>query len=133
MTPAWDATIDLEWGGETRRFRLGLAELVALQDRTDAGPVELLTRIRDQRWRVADLRETVRLGLEGGGASPAEAASLVRRYVEGRPLMESVPVAMLVLAAALYTPEDLPAGKPAGGEEMPTGASPSPGSTGTPS
>ncbi len=133
MTGTWDAAIDLDWGGERRRFRLGIGELVALQDRVAAGPVEILNRLRDQTWRVADLKETIRLGLEGGGLAPGEAAALVRRYVEGRPLMESVPVAMVVLASALFTPDDLP-GKAAGGEEgATTAASPSPGSTETPS
>lgn len=119
----WTASVDLQWGGEERRFSLRLAQLQALEDATGCGPLEVWRRLRTGSWRVAEVRAVVRFGLEGAGVSPNEAARLVERYVDQRPLMESVPPAMLILAAALWMPEDLQGKAEADGET--TGASPS--------
>lgn len=123
----FDARVTIPWADGDHVFRLALDQLLELQDKTDAGPMELMVRLRGQRWRVQDLRETIRLGLIGGGRSPAEAMVLVRRYVDGRPLLESVPVALEIIVAALTMPEDAGGGKVAA--EMETGASPPPPST----
>ncbi|WP_454914983.1 gene transfer agent family protein [Xanthobacter sediminis] len=122
----FDARVTIPWGDGDHVFRLALEHLLELQEKTDAGPVELLLRIKGQGWRVQDLRETIRLGLIGGGKTPTEALVLVGRYVDRRPLLESVPVALEIITAALVTPDDAP-GKPAA--EMETGASPPPPST----
>lgn len=97
------------WGGEERSFRLSIGELIKLQERTDAGPFELFKRLSLGTWRVADVREAVRLGLVGGGAiltpsgaiDDAEIARLVRDYVDERPLLQSVTAAVRILDAAL--------------------------------
>lgn len=120
----FDARVTLTWADGDRTFRLPVAQLLELQEKTDAGPLELFLRIHSGRWRVQDLRETIRLGLVGGGAKPAEAVALVRRYVDERPLAESVPVALEVLQAAISGPEDEAPGKPAAAME--TDASPPP-------
>ena len=60
-----------------------------------------------------DLRETIRLGLIGGGMDPLDALVLVKRYVDDRPLMENVLPAWRILSAALMGPEDDAPGKEA--------------------
>lgn len=60
---------------------------------------------------ITDIRETLRLGLIGGGeglvngtvikVSPLLAKSLVERYVDDRPVNESWPVASSVIAASV--------------------------------
>jgi hypothetical protein len=103
-----DAAITFTWGDGEHRFRLGIGELRELQEKVDAGPSWLYARIEAGMWRVDDLREPIRLGLIGGGMKPELAARLVRTYVEGRPLYESVVPAMKVLAAAVAGAEDEP-------------------------
>lgn len=69
--------------------------------------------------RIMDYRETIRLGLIGGGMKPLDALRMVKRYVELRPSQESVPLAMMILMAGLVGVEeaeekkdDPPLGKP---------------------
>lgn len=116
--------IEIDWAEGTHGFRLAIGQLVELQERTGVGPAALWRRLVESEWKVGDLRETIRLGLIGGGATPAEALALVRDYVEARPLVESVPVAIAVVAAALYGAPDDPAGK----EPTPAPATPGSGS-----
>lgn len=84
-------------------------------------------------WRVDDVIEVIRLGLIGGGKSPAEAYSLVDRYIVKRPqdLADNRQTAAIVLTKALVGDPSDPVGEPPA--EMPTqtqtGASNSPPST----
>lgn len=99
-----DASITMAWGDGEHRFRLAIGQLRELQDKCGAGPAEILRRVADGTWRVDDLREVLRLGLIGGGKAPLEALALVQRYVDERPLLESVMPARAVLLAALVGP-----------------------------
>lgn len=104
-----DGSIELEWADGTHRFRLGWGELAELQEKCDAGPYVVVQRLLDGTWRVQDLREVVRLGLIGGGMTPADSLKLVRLYVEARPPMESVAVAQAALMAAVIgAPDERP-------------------------
>lgn len=76
--------------------------LVELERVTGAGVGRLVARVIAGEFHAADLAETVRLGLLGGGAGPAEAATLARVYVAGRPLSEGHALATQVLVAAWY-------------------------------
>lgn len=108
------AEVTFPWGDGNHTFRLPVDAILELQEKTDAGPYELLERFRNKTWRVQDLRETVRLGLIGGGMIPMKALSLVTRYVDKRPLAENVPACLMILTAAvLGVPGDAP-GKPKG-------------------
>ena len=137
-----NGSIELEFGGETRTFRLALGELEQVQERCGEGPQVLAARMapwlifaqereaaedagvvqpsllqgaaagRLGSWRVHDVREPILRGLQGGGLSPNAAAALVRQFVDGRPLLESVPTAFAVLMAAVIGVEDeRPAGE----------------------
>jgi hypothetical protein len=109
-------SITLPWIGGEHEFALRLGELRALQDKTDAGPLELMHRIVEGRWRVDDLIETLRLGLIGAGMERGEAGQLVTRLFERHPLTAFALPAQAVLIAALTGPpaeEDEP-GKPEG-------------------
>lgn len=127
-----DGSIDLTWGDGEHRFRLAIGQLRELQEKCDAGPAEIASRLADGRWRINDVRETIRLGLLGGGMAPAEAHRLTVRYVDERPWLESVPAAQAVLMASLVGAPEEPVGNAAAAEAE-TGAemaaSPSPRST----
>lgn len=98
--------IDLTWAAGEHTFLLNIDLLRALQDRCDAGPAWVLTRLRTHQWFVQDITDTIRLGLEGGGMEKDEARRLVKRFVEDRPLTESVLTATAILMHALYGGEE---------------------------
>lgn len=54
---------------------------------------------------VTDIKEIIRISLIGGGMPPSEAFKLVKRYVEGRPLAETVPIALNAMEAFLFGTE----------------------------
>lgn len=128
--------VRLIWVGGEHDFRLRLGELRALQQRVNAGPLEVYARISSGGWRVDDLLDVLRLGLAGGGMPSGEAADLINALADRHPLIEFALPAQEVIARALYDPspaesreaEDTEAAPP----EKPLGAGSgtSPGSTG---
>ena len=116
-----DASVTLVFGDGEHLFRLPIGQIRELQEKTRAGPAHLLARLQSGEWFVDDIRETIRLGLIGGGAAPSEAYRLTVAYVDGRPLLEAVPVALGVLIACLVgAGEEDPPGKPAPAEQKRT-------------
>lgn len=106
-----DGSITITWADGDHVFRTRLGEWREIQDKCGAGLVEILDRLQTAKWKVDDIREPIRLGLIGGGMIPTRALGLVRRYVDERPLAESLPVALTVLMAAIVgVPEDPPDG-----------------------
>lgn len=133
IKPNRHAELTLEWGDGTHTFRLAIGQLRELQEKTNCGPMELVNRMLRGTWRLDDVRETIRLGLVGGGSTPIDALALVARYVDQRPLAEAVPMAQAILSVLLFgNDEDDPLGKTRaeeGTSSSQMGASPSPAST----
>lgn len=146
--------IELDFAGETRRFRIAIGEIRKIQEKCDAGPGEIAQRLAPflayaaaraearargveppslmaalmtsgvGNWRVDDVREPILQGLIGAGMEPGPATRLVRGWVEERPLAESIPIAFAVMMAAIAGAEDE---QPAGEPQGEAGASrPSP-------
>jgi hypothetical protein len=130
-----DGSVTYFWGDGEHRFRLPIGHLRELQEKTDCGPYRIFDRLRTGDWRVDDVRETIRLGLIGGGMKPFDAHRLVVRYFDeyGLALLDHIPAALQILTAALLGPQDEPLGKkaPAKAKRKPTRkeGSPLPGST----
>ena len=99
-------SVRLTWPGGEHDFALPIGQLRALQDRCDAGPAHIITRLATGSWRVDDVIQTIRLGLEGGGLAKDEARKLTELHVEQAPLARSVMLAQMVLMDAVYGPED---------------------------
>ena len=106
-----DGRVTLEWGDGEHEFRLSIGQLRELQDKTGTGPFQVLKRLLDGSWRVDDAREILRLGLIGGGMKPIDALVLCKRYVDDRPLMESIAPAQVILGRALIGNTDESVGK----------------------
>jgi hypothetical protein len=117
-----DGSVDLVFGGDLRKFRLGIAELIALQERRNSGPYELLFRVASGAWRVGDILDTVRIALIGAGMDGKAATQITEEnlrpgkqaaYGEKRlgELEIGVEVAKLVLTAAITGVPDDPVGK----------------------
>ncbi len=109
MTAPRHAEIVRFLGDGDHNFRLALGELRELQDKTGVGPLVLYRRLLQGEWRVDDMRETIRIGLVGGGADAPSAFKLVARYVDDVPLLANVMLAAEIINAALSRPEGEPA------------------------
>ncbi|MBI1405709.1 MAG: gene transfer agent family protein [Caulobacter sp.] len=110
------ALFDGVFGDGRHPFRLRIGELEELQEKCDAGPEEIYWRLQTGAWRVADIRETLRLGLIGGGLTPTPALVLVNRYAGEGWLAEWKALAANIIAAALFGAPDEDKPAPAPGE-----------------
>lgn len=126
------AEVTLDWGDGTYLFRLSVAGLLELEEKTNSPFTVIYDRLNAGKFSSADLRETIRLGLIGGGMAPPKAKTLVERYVDGRPRLESWPHARAILGAVLFGFEVAPLGNPeaAPSDESPNASTP-PASIGT--
>ncbi|MBX9452636.1 MAG: gene transfer agent family protein [Mesorhizobium sp.] len=94
-------------GDGEHTFALPHPLIEELERKTSAGIGVLFQRIRSLSFSIADISETIRLALIGGGMEPAEAFKLVETYVRQRPLAESLPVALGILETVWFgTPAD---------------------------
>lgn len=106
--------VELYLGDGTYLFRPGIGGAEAIQETCDAGPPEVLERLSSNRWRINDVVAPIRYGLEGGGTPAGRVVFLIDRYVTGRPLAESVPIAQAIMLALIMGIEDEPLKKDQG-------------------
>lgn len=116
--------IDLVWGDGEHKFALPIGQLRELQDKCGAGPARVLGRLSGNDWLIDDIRETIRLGLIGGGKTPTEAYTLVKRYIDDRDggLLEARQHAQVILMKALVGDPSDPVGEPVKAENPPATA-----------
>lgn len=86
-------------GGRDRKFELRLGEIRELERLCESGIAAIYARVALLQFKADDLRETIRLGLIGGGAAQPEAEAIVRFSIDGRPLNEWVQLAADILKA----------------------------------
>jgi hypothetical protein len=87
---------------------LRIDELIQLQEKLAVGPTVLAQRLYSGEWLVEDIRETIRLGLIGGGMPHRQAFDLVEGYVKEGYLLDYTSIAANALYAALNGVEDEP-------------------------
>lgn len=95
-----------------------LGTIEALERACNAGMGEILSRLQGDTWREgdkvayqprfrhADIRETIRLGLMGAGMSEPEATALIRDTVDGRPVMPFLVLAVEIVVAYAHGVDD---------------------------
>lgn len=108
---SFDGSIELVWAGDARKFRLGIAELLALQEKRSCGPLEIVNRLQYGTWRIEDIQETIRIGLLGAGLDPKAARELVDTNVREGRVTVNVLVAQAILMNALAGDPEEPVGK----------------------
>lgn len=108
------AETEVPFAGEMRLFRMRIGAQRAVQEKCDAGPMELLRRFGDGTWRVDDLREPIYQGLVDGGMDQAKATQLLVSNFDDKPKMQFVPIARAVVAIGLVGVEDEDLGENAG-------------------
>lgn len=108
--------IDLVWAGGEHPFLLRIGEMIALEASCKSGVSEIFGRLVSSlggtggmagRWSSADVTETLRLGLIGGGMERNTARDLVNGAVERQGLLGLAGTASHVLFSSLS-----PAGEP---------------------
>ena len=85
------------FGDTERAFTFSFDLISELERKTGVGIGALFNRLFHGDFSLADIVETIRLGLIGGGVTPEQAATIVRTYVENRPLSETYPLAVAIL------------------------------------
>lgn len=99
------------WPGGEHPFRLALAQLEGLQQKTDCGPEWLAMRLRAGQWTASEAFEILRWGLIGGGMKDADAKKAVTDAFDRHPIGAFKVPALTVILAALYGPPDDEVGK----------------------
>jgi hypothetical protein len=97
--------ITRDWADGSYSFKLGYGQWLELQELLNCGPMELYVNLLGGKWRVEQIREIMRVALIGGGGDPSKALRLTRAYVEERPIMENVKLAIEIVAASLKIPK----------------------------
>jgi hypothetical protein len=93
-------------------FRLSPALIIELEHKTGAGIGALCSRIFNRQFAQADIHETIRLSLIGGGLKPERATALIASYAADRPLSETYPLAVAILDAVWFgQPHEAPNGQ----------------------
>lgn len=116
----------LDWADGTYSFRLSLAGAIELEEKCDAPIAVIHARLIGGAYKISDVRETIRIGLIGGGMDPVKALNLVRKYVDDRPLAESWIIARVIMGGLFHGFEAHPINppKPAAKEERPNASTP---------
>ena len=114
------------FAGRQRIFDLRIEEIGQLETLCGSGVGAIYTRVATLQFRMADIRETIRLGMIGGGLIGSHADLLVEQNVDGRPINESVSLAYAILkhlfdGIADATKDD-PPGEPARSDSPATSA-----------
>lgn len=88
------------FAGREREFCLRIGEIGELERICGAGIGAIMLRLASHQFYSADIWETIRLGLEGGGLLEIEASALVTRYRE-QPLAPYLGLAAEIVQAAV--------------------------------
>lgn len=95
------------FGDGEKTFAFPTRELIEeLERKTSLGIGGLYERFRTSTYSLADILEILRIGLIGGGTSPAEASQLVTVYGVGRPLTEVFMIADGVISTLFFGTDD---------------------------
>lgn len=91
--------VTADFGGDERTFQLRLGEIRQLEEKHGT-LLELAQAIGAGKQKLWDVRETIRLGLIGGGMEAEAALALVKAEVDEAPAGEHALLAHAVLLGA---------------------------------
>lgn len=131
------AEVTLEWGDGERLFSLKAAQIEELEALCNEGIGKIAARMFTRiDFTYKHIRETIRLGLIGGGLDAVTANRLVKMYVDGVPLdnqndpSSPIKTAHAILQAVYFGWADLPEVEPEKGEAKSPESEPIGASTG---
>lgn len=97
-------TVSIIWRNGEDDFCLSrIGDILHVEEKCGAGIMTIMRRLESDSWYVNDIRETIRIGLIGGGKTPEQAMLIVKRCVDENPngIAPSVLVAHTIIRAAL--------------------------------
>jgi Phage tail tube protein, GTA-gp10 len=97
-----DMTHRAFFGDAEYNFCIAPELIVELERKCGAGIGGLCRRLFAGDFKHADVTETIRLALVGGGMSPQNADALIAAYAVNRPLSEIYPLAVSILEALWF-------------------------------
>jgi hypothetical protein len=95
-------TLKTFFGDAERDFTLTPIYIEELERVCGAGIGAIAKRLFNGQFKHADMLQTIRLALIGGGETTQVAASLVAVYGAERPINEVLPVAVAILETAFF-------------------------------
>jgi hypothetical protein len=105
-------TRSITWSHGTDDFCLSkIGQRLDLEEKCGAGIGHIYSRLVTGTWFTNDYRETIRLGLIGGGMKPQLAKDVVERHVDQKPQAEFVLLAQQILQAVMVPPPGEQPGK----------------------
>lgn len=90
------------FGDAQRDFRLTPDLITELERRSGRGVGGLCRDLFASNFRHAEILETIRLALIGGGESPEDADALVKTYAAPAPVMTVYPLAVAILEMTMF-------------------------------
>lgn len=103
---------DIVWPAGEHKFRLGIGELRAIEQRSDAGSAVVMMRLLTGAWKIDDVVSTLRIGLCGAGMPEKEAQKTVESALEAAsPYTLAVTAADVIRRFILWDGEDNPQGE----------------------
>lgn len=98
-----DLSFTTFFGDGEHTFELTPALIRELETKCGSGVGMIANRLFSRTFAQADLTETIRLALLGGGGiTPKRAHELIVAYVDGRPLIETYELAAKILERTLF-------------------------------
>ncbi len=106
---SYDPTLEIEWAGELRIFRLGTGEIIRLQDKAAPdGPWVAFEALRSGRCKLDLIHEIIRQGFIGGGKTALDAAAFHKDVIELCAPDERRMLALSILANWMTGAETVP-------------------------
>lgn len=108
-----NGTRTIIWAGGEDQFCLAKVGLILdLEDKCKSGIGMIAARLESGSYGIQDVRETIRLGLIGGGATSERAMVAIKSHVDEQPLAHSVLVAYEIIRSVIFgVPKDDEVGK----------------------
>ncbi|MBB4235041.1 gene transfer agent family protein [Rhizobium esperanzae] len=101
------------WAGGEHSFRLGIGELRAIEQRSDAGCAVVLMRLLSSQFKIDDVIQPIRLGLIGGGMQERDAQKVLDSALDiASPYALAVPAADILRRFVMWETDDQPSGEP---------------------
>lgn len=90
------------FGDREHTFCLTPPMIAELERATDSAVGAIYGRLSRMEFAMRDVRETIRLGLIGGGMTPQRAAEMIETYVDPQPLAATASTALAVMVALFF-------------------------------
>ena len=113
----------INWPGGEHEFRLGIGELRAIEQRSDAGVAVVMMRLIGQQWKIDDVVNPIRLGLIGAGMPERDAQKALESAMDvASPYALAITAAEVLRRFIMWETDDQ-TGDPPGESEAGTASS----------